>query len=77
MPASLLVIGKAWVSLKNHSGPSYATALEATQTNYTLKDRSATAYCVNFTVSGIVFETDAAPPQVKLLCDIALDFVTF
>jgi len=64
--AHIVAAGKSWGSRKKVYGGSYATAKEATETDDTLKDSNAKAFCVSrnkYIFSAIAFEQLALPPN--------------
>ena len=64
--AHIVAAGKSCGSLKKVYGGSYATAKEATETDDTLKDSNAKAFCVSrnkYIFSAIAFEQLALPPN--------------
>ena len=64
--SKLLVIGRAWGSLKPAVGGSYVTAELASRNRDTMKDKNLRAYCVHtslYTMQGLAFKVESDPPM--------------
>ena len=64
--SKLLVIGRAWGTLEKVPGGSYETALLASRTCDTMKDKNSRAYCVHtslYTMQGLAFKVETDPPM--------------